>query len=153
MYNILVKKILAIFGAEEFFFLKEKVAVLLLMDDNVYMTIHVSFAKMRRHEQLSIWKSDLSDKIKRNFFRAAVVFILLYGCTTCMLTKRMKKKLDGNHIRMLHAVLNKSWRQHPSKQQLYGHLPPITKTTQVRRSRRAAHCWRSKDKLIRDVFL
>ena len=54
---------------------------------------------------------------------------------------------------MLRAVLNKSWRQHPSKQQLYGHLLPITKTIQVRRTRHAGHCWRSKDKLISDVLL
>ena len=29
-----------------------------------------------------IWKSDLTDKMKRIFFHAAVVSILLYGCTT-----------------------------------------------------------------------
>ena len=39
----------------------------------------------------------------------------------------MEKKLDSNYIRMLRAILNESWRQHPTKQQLYGHLPPITK--------------------------
>ena len=36
-----------------------------------------------------IWKSDLTDKIKRSFFQAVVVLILLYGCTTWVLTKRM----------------------------------------------------------------
>ena len=39
-----------------------------------------------------IWKSDLTDKMKRNFFQAAVVSILLYGCTTWTLTKRLEKK-------------------------------------------------------------
>ena len=34
---------------------------------------------------------------------------------------------------------------HTTKQQLYGHLPPITKTIKVRRSRHAAHLWRSRD--------
>ena len=34
-----------------------------------------------------IWKSDLTDKIKRSFFQAAVTSILLYGCTTWTLTK------------------------------------------------------------------
>ena len=63
---------------------------------------------------LIIWKSDLSDKMKRSFFQAAVVSILLYGCTTWTLTKRLEKKLDGNYTRMLRAVLNKSWRQHPT---------------------------------------
>ena len=33
-----------------------------------------------------IWKSDLTDKMKRSFFQAAVVSILLYGCTTWTLT-------------------------------------------------------------------
>ena len=53
-----------------------------------------------------IWNSDLTDKIKRSFFQAAVVSILLYGCTTWTLTKRLKKKLDGNYTRMLRAILN-----------------------------------------------
>ena len=47
----------------------------------------------------------------------------------------------------------KSWQQHPTRHQLYGHLPPITKTIQVRRTRHAGHCWRSRDELIRDVLL
>ena len=99
-----------------------------------------------------IWKSDLTDKIKRIFFQAVVASILLYGCTTWTLTKRLKKKLDGNYTRMLRAILNKSWRQHPRRHPLYGHLPPITKTIQVRRTRHAGHCWRSKDELISDVL-
>ena len=100
-----------------------------------------------------VWKSDLTDKMKRNFFQAAVVSILLYGCTTWTLTKRLGKKLDGNYTRMLRAILNKSWRQHPTKHQLYGHLPPITKIIQVRRNRHAGHGWRSRDELISDVLL
>ena len=99
-----------------------------------------------------IWKSDLTDKMKQ-FFQAAVVSILLYGCTTWALTKRMEKKLDGNYTRMLQAILNKSWWQHPTKLQLYGHLPPITKTIQVRRTRHAEHCWKNRGELISDVLL
>ena len=100
-----------------------------------------------------IRKSDLTDKMKRSFFQAAVVSILLYGCTIWTLTKRLKKKLDGNYTRMLRAILNNSWRQHPTRHQLYGHLAPITKTIQVRRTRHAGHSWRSKDELISDVLL
>ena len=59
----------------------------------------------------------------------------------------------GNYTRMLQAILNKSWWQHPTKHQLYGHLPPITKIIQVRRTRLAGHCWRSRDELISDVLL
>ena len=91
--------------------------------------------------------------MKRSFFQAAVTSILLYGCTTWTLTKQLEKKLDGNYTRMLRAILNKSWQQHPTRHQLYGHLPPITKSIQVRRTRHAGHCWRSRDELIRDVLL
>ena len=93
--------------------------------------------------------SDLTDKMKRSFFQTAVVSILLYGCTTWTLTKRLEKKLDGKYTRMLRAILNKSWRQHPTRH----HLPPIAKTIQVRRTRHAGHYWRSRDKLKSDVLL
>ena len=100
-----------------------------------------------------IWKIDLTNKMKCSFFQVPVVLILLYGCTTWMLTKRMEKKLDGNYTRILQAILNKSWKQHSTKQQLYGHLPPIMKTIQVRRTWHAGHCWRSRHELINDVLL
>ena len=101
-----------------------------------------------------IWKSDLTDKIKRSFFfQAAVVSILLYGCTPWTLTKRMEKNFDGSYTGMLRAILNKSWWQHPTKQQMYGHLPIITKTIQVKRTRHAGYCWKSRDELISDVLL
>ena len=78
--------------------------------------------------------------------------ILLYGCTTWTLTKCTEKKLDSNYSRMLRTILNKSWRQYPTKQQLYGHLPPIMKTIQIRGISHAGHCWRSKDELISDIL-
>ena len=86
--------------------------------------------------------------MKRSFFQAAVVSILLYGCTTWTLTKRLEKKLDGNYTRMLRAILNTSWQQHPTRRKLYGHLPPITKTIQARRTRHVGHCWRSKEEIV-----
>ena len=46
---------------------------------------------------------------------------------------------SSSYTRMLRAILNKSWQQHPTRHQLYGHLPPITKTIQVRRTRHAGH--------------
>ena len=91
--------------------------------------------------------------MKRSLFQAAVVSILLYGCTSWTLIKRLEKKLDGNYTRMLRPILKKSWQQHPTRHQLYGHLHPITKTIKVRRTRHAGHCWRSMDELISDVLL
>ena len=67
---------------------------------------------------LIIWKPDLSYKIKLNFYQTVTVSVLLYGCILWVLTKCMEKKLDGNYKRMLHAILNKSWKQQPTRQQL-----------------------------------
>ena len=91
--------------------------------------------------------------MKRSFLQSAVVSILLYGCTTWTLTKRLEKKLDSNYTRTLRAILNKSWRKHATKHQLYGHLSPITKAIQARRTRHAGHCWRSRDELLSDILL
>ena len=79
--------------------------------------------------------------------------VLLNGCTTSTLTECIKKKTNWNCIRMLPAILNKSWKQQPMKQQLYGHLSPIPKTIRIRRTIFAGHCRRNNDKLIRDVRL
>ena len=68
---------------------------------------------------------------------------------TWTIRKRMEKNLEGNYIIMLRAILNKSRRQHPAKQQLYGYLPPITK---VNRTGHARHCCRRKGKLISDTL-
>ena len=54
---------------------------------------------------------------------------------------------------MLRTILNKSWRQQPTKQQLYGYLPPITKTIHVKWTKHAGHCWRSRDEFISDILL
>ena len=58
---------------------------------------------------------------------------------------------DGNWTRMLRAILNSSWKWHPTKQQM--HLPPISKTIQIRWTRHVGHYWRSKHEIIRDVLL
>ena len=62
-------------------------------------------------------------------------------------------KKAWHYTRILQAILNKSWMQHPTKQQLYSHLPSIMKTIQVRQTRHVGHCWRSRDKLIPNILL
>ena len=84
--------------------------------------------------------------MKCSFFQAAVVSILLYGCTTWTVIKRMEKRLDGNYTRILRVVLNKSWTQHPTK-----HLSP--KLSKLKRIRHPGHCWRSRDKFRSDILL
>ena len=87
----------------------------------------------------TIWKSDLSDELKLEFFQVVAVSELLYSCTTWTQTKCFEKKTRWE----LHtnAVLNKSRKQYPTKQQLYSHLLPIPQIIQVRWARSDVHCW------------
>ena len=54
---------------------------------------------------------------------------------------------------MLRALLNKSWKRHPTKQQLYSHPPPTSKIIQIRGTKHVGQFWRSKDELIRNDLL
>ena len=68
-----------------------------------------------------------------NFFQAIAISVLLCTFTTRMQTERMEKKLNENYARTLRAVLNTFCKQQLRKLHLYGHLPPISQTIQVRR--------------------
>ena len=99
-----------------------------------------------------ISKSELSVKTKCDFFQVVAVTILVYRYTTWILTKYIEKNLDGKYTGMLFAVLNKFRKQYFIKQQLYNHLPPISKTIQVRQTRHAGHSWRSKVQTPKGCF-
>ena len=118
---------------------------------------------LKRNQQLLSWRwlrvEMRLNKEKRNntkkkniyyvllfYWSSAIVSILLYGCTTWMLTKLIEKKLEQNCTIMRQAIVKKFWKQNPAKQRLYGHLPPISKTIQIRRTAgevRWTHKWRS----------
>ena len=61
--------------------------------------------------------------------------------------KTAGKKLDSNCTRMLRA------QDTPQDTNCTATCPPITKTIQVRQTKHAGHCWRSRDELISDVLL
>ena len=75
----------------------------------------------------SIWKSKLSEGLKRNFFRAEIESVLVYRSVTWTLTQSIKKKIDGAYTRMLRAVTNTTRRDHLTNEQLYGDIPKISK--------------------------
>ena len=98
-----------------------------------------------------ILKSDQTDRMKRSFFQTVVDTGVGIYYKDAEWT--YGEKAYGNFTRMLRAIVNKSWRQHPTKQQLYGHQPSIKKTIKVRQTRHAGHCWRNMDELISGVHL
>ena len=63
----------------------------------------------------NIWKSRLSANLKRNFFKATVESVLVYGAITWTLTSTLEKKVVGAYTRMLRATLTVSWREHMIK--------------------------------------
>ena len=76
-----------------------------------------------------IWKSNLSNKIKWNFFQAVAVLILLYRCTTCRLKKCIEKwswwHLEFKNLLFFVTMLNiKRWSHlYKSKYQIHLKLP------------------------------
>ena len=68
----------------------------------------------------------------QEFFQAVASSVLMYGWIGWNVTKNL---LDGNYTIRLHAVLDKSCKQHLMKQQLYGHLLLISQTILVRWAR------------------
>ena len=102
---------------------------------------------------LTVWQSGISSSIKVSFFRACVESILLYGAETWTMKKELQDRLYGTYTRLLMCVKNISWKTHPTKEQIYGDLPPITTTVARRRAIFAGHCYRAKDQVISDILL
>ena len=61
--------------------------------------------------------------------------------------KEARRQLHKNAASNLEQVLAATPHKTPTV------WPPITKTIQVRRTRHAGHCWKSRDELISDVLL
>ena len=91
------------------------------------------------NEMNSIWKSRLPDKMKRNFFRETVESGLIYGSVSCTLTKALEKILIGNYTRMIRAILNRSWKDHPNNKDIYGNIPEMCTSISQQRLRLSGH--------------
>ena len=50
-------------------------------------------------------------------------------------------------------IFKESLKQHPTKQQIHSHLPPIPQTIQVKWAKHAGFCWRSDYELTSDILL
>ena len=84
-----------------------------------------------------------------SFFQAAVVLILVYGCTTWTAGEEARRQLHKNAVSNIQQVLAAIPHKAPTIR------PPAShqKNIHVWRTRHAGHCWRSRDELISDVLL
>ena len=61
--------------------------------------------------------------------------------------------LDGTYTNLLRRVQNIHWNQHPTKERIYGDLPPIPDTLRRRRLLFAGHCLRAENEIISSLLL
>ena len=101
----------------------------------------------------SIWKSNLSRKIKERLFLATVESVLLYGSETWTINKTMKKRLDGCYTKMLRMALNISWKSKLRNEQLYGSIPRVSSKVAYRRLKLAGHCIRHPEEVASQLVL
>ena len=105
------------------------------------------------HSMKKVWKSGMSDNLKRRLFVTTVESVLLYGCEAWSLTVKDEKALDGVYTRMLRSALNVSWEDHIRNVDLYGFLPRLTDTIRQRRMRLAGHCVRHPELTASQLIL
>ena len=99
-----------------------------------------------------IWSSGISSNLKVKFFRACIEPILLYGSETWTMQKAFENRLDGCYTRFLMRIQNLSWKNHPTKKQIYGNLQPISSIVAERRARFAGHCSRAANQCISNIL-
>ena len=73
----------------------------------------------------NVFMNHISNKYVKIFLALNNQQWLICHKTKLNQTKRLEKQVDGNYQRILSVVLNKIWKQHSTKQLLYGHLPDI----------------------------
>ena len=78
---------------------------------------------------------------------------LLYGAETRTINNELEERLDGMNTSKLMWAQNLSSKNHPTKDEIYGELPPISTTVAQRRARFTGHCFRAKDQVLSDPLL
>ena len=112
-----------------------------------HINVRKALAWKACHKLSTIWKSKLQRSIKIKLFISIVESVLLYGCETWTITKKLEKQLDGMYTRMLRMVIDISWLSYTTNIDLYNGLPKLTQKIAVRRLQLAGHCVRHPEEL------
>jgi hypothetical protein len=100
-----------------------------------------------------IWVLDLNLNMKIDIFKTLIEPILLNGSETWTLSSKLQKRVDGTYTRLLMRIKNISWKQHPTKQQIYNNLPQVSKIIKRRRVQFAGHCFRASKEMASNFVL
>ena len=112
----------------------------------------VNLKRVEDFKYLGSWIMD-SEKDFKSRKALAWVAILLYGSETWTLTQTNQKRLDGTYTNLLRRVQNIHWNEHPTKEIIYGDLPPISNALRRRRLLFAGHCLRAEDEIISSLLV
>ena len=123
-----------------------------IMDSEKEFQIRKALAWTACNKMDKIWKSNLQNSLKINFFRATIEPILLYGAETWTMNSKMHKRLDGCYTNMLRKIKNMSWKNHHTLAEIYGNIPKLSSSVAVKRARFAGHCFRAKEEVISDLI-
>ena len=103
------------------------------------MEVRIAKAWSALNSLQKIWKAPILKQTKTKVFKASVESILLYGSESWSLNVAKRKRLDGVYTKMLRAIYNLSWRDHPTNAFVYGSLPRISEVVRCRRLALAGH--------------
>ena len=107
-------------------------------DRDISTRIALAWAACRKLE--NVWNSELSKEEKFKFFVACVESVLLYGSETCVMTKKLEKKIVGVYTRLLREVFNATWHDKIRNEKLYRGNKLVSEKIRGRRIKFAGHC-------------
>ena len=99
-----------------------------------------------------LWHWTLPNDTKIYLFQCLIEPIL-YGSESWTLTQKNHKQMDGTYTNLLRRVQNIHWNEHPTKERIYGDLPPISDTLRCRHLLFARHCLRAENEIISSLLL
>lgn len=113
------------------------------MDTTTDVKHRIASAWTATKKLFRIWKSQISQALKRKFFMCMIMPILLYGCESWALDSTLTQKLHANLTRLLRFSLNVHWSTHTRNADLYDYIPRIADTLRYRRVKFAGHALRA----------
>ena len=74
--------------------------------------------------------------------------ILLYRAERWTITNKLEARLDDCYTRLLMMVLDLNWKDHPTREEIYGSLPKVSEVVRERRFNIGAHCSRRQNEPV-----
>ena len=74
------------------------------------LEFHKALAWKASHKMKKLWKSNLAKTPKIRMLKVTIETNLLYGSETWTINKSLEKRMNRCYTKLLHMVLNVSWK-------------------------------------------